>query len=89
MSEFFLQAFFIWQDDTSSVGSHGEARSKRRKKTPGRTTFKYASHLREEHGQALFGVQFNPHVDDRDIFATCGTNRVRNSFVSSVLGFTE
>lgn len=63
-------------DDTSSVGSHGEARSKRRKKTPGRTTFKYASHLREEHGQALFGVQFNPHVDDRDIFATCGTNRL-------------
>lgn len=32
--------------------------------------------LKEEHGQPLFGVQFNPYIRDVRIFATVGSNRV-------------
>lgn len=32
--------------------------------------------LQEEHGQPLFGVQFNWYLDDVNVFATVGSNRV-------------
>jgi hypothetical protein len=35
--------------------------------------------LQEEHGQPLFGVQFNWWLEDDKIFATVGSNRVRES----------
>ncbi|XP_003746653.1 polycomb protein eed [Galendromus occidentalis] len=60
--------------DDSSLGSFSDVGAKRfRGFLP---PFKYTSHGKEDHEKALFAVQFNPHVEDRDIFATCGTNKV-------------
>ncbi|KAG1667113.1 Polycomb protein EED [Nymphon striatum] len=40
--------------------------------------YKCTQYLREDHGQPLFGVQFNHHIRDSDtlLFATVGNNRV-------------
>ncbi|XP_019861500.1 PREDICTED: polycomb protein eed-like, partial [Amphimedon queenslandica] len=38
--------------------------------------YKLVGYLKEGHSQPLFGVQFNPFLPEKRIFATVGTNRV-------------
>lgn len=39
--------------------------------------FRCVSHVKEEHGQPIFGVQFNWHLHgSNDVFASVGSNRV-------------
>lgn len=37
--------------------------------------FRFACQVKEEHGQPLFGVQFNPYYLNEKVFATVGSNR--------------
>lgn len=37
--------------------------------------FKFSSHVKEEHGQPLFGVQFNWYLEEDRVFASVGGNR--------------
>ncbi|XP_058984701.1 polycomb protein esc-like isoform X1 [Musca domestica] len=39
-------------------------------------SFKYVCHLREDHGQPIFGVQFNLHLWQQAIFASVGKDRI-------------
>lgn len=38
----------------------------------------FSASVKEDHGQSIFGVQFNYHLrkDQPLIFASCGTNRI-------------
>ncbi|KAM7353273.1 polycomb protein esc [Cochliomyia hominivorax] len=76
-------------DDTASVSTSTTSRSKspgsrggRRKSRHSKShvnvpAFKYDCHLKEDHGQAIFGVAFNHLLckDQPNIFATAGSNR--------------
>ncbi|KAH7937583.1 hypothetical protein HPB49_013391 [Dermacentor silvarum] len=82
----------ITQDETSSVGSASTADNTSRSNTPtnqgrrGRRrkskskrcklAYKCSTFVKEDHGQPLFGVQFNPHLKGGlYIFAAVGSNR--------------
>ena len=43
-----------------------------------RFNYKYVCHVREQHGQPLFGVAFNPHLQEggKYVFAVGGSNKV-------------
>ncbi|XP_053634896.1 polycomb protein EED isoform X2 [Cherax quadricarinatus] len=70
--------------DTSRSGTptlRRKGRNKRRrKKTPApvKMGYKFVCYLKEDHGQPIFGVQFNQHLRDGQplVFATAGNNRV-------------
>ena len=82
------------QDDSSSVGStstadvssRGDTPTQRRRRRRGRkpapahckVEYRYSAHAREEHGQPLFGVQFNPYLRScsEQAVATCGGPRL-------------
>lgn len=78
-------------DETASISTSTTSRSKSpssrrsvrgrysRRKAPKviRTAYKYDCHVKEDHGQAIFGVSFNRCLskDQPLVFATAGTNR--------------
>ncbi|KAI9586345.1 polycomb protein esc [Glossina fuscipes] len=63
---------------SKSPGSRRQRRSRTHSKTKvNRPSYKYDCHLKEDHGQAIFGIAFN-HLLGKDqplIFATAGSNR--------------
>lgn len=80
-------------DETSSIGSASTADNASRSDTPtnrgrrrgrgrrkyrhSKLAYKCSMWVKEDHGQPLFGVQFNPHLKDgNNIFATVGSNRI-------------
>ena len=65
------------------VQTSGKRRGRGRKRggaaAPSRsskTVFKCAGHWKEDHGQPIFGVSVNHHLDQPVVFATVGNNRV-------------
>ncbi|XP_073822550.1 embryonic ectoderm development protein escl [Musca autumnalis] len=72
------------KDDTVSTGtatsrsSSGLNKFNRKSKTTKivKPTFKYVCHLREDHGQPIFGAQFNHHLWQQAIFASVGKDRI-------------
>ncbi|XP_067623945.1 polycomb protein esc-like [Eurosta solidaginis] len=78
------------KDETGSVGST-ETTNTSRSKSPGhrktlksqkakkivKPLYKYTYHLREDHGQPIFGAQFNHHLcREQAIFASVGKDRI-------------
>ncbi|GIY92915.1 polycomb protein eed-A [Caerostris extrusa] len=71
-------------DETSSIGSASTFDNASRSETPtnrgrrkGKGRGKFKNCKLEDHGQPLFGVQFNPYLKDgQNVFATVGSNRV-------------
>ncbi|XP_017484582.1 PREDICTED: polycomb protein esc [Rhagoletis zephyria] len=79
------------KDETGSVGSTATTTTSR-SKSPGnrkalqsrkkakkivKPLYKYTCHLREDHGQPLFGAQFNHHLSkEQAIFASVGKDRI-------------
>ncbi|TRY92755.1 hypothetical protein DNTS_024834 [Danionella cerebrum] len=66
-------------DDNDALSAQGGKKSWGRGKWKSRKSklsFKCVNSLKEDHGQPLFGVQFNWHSRDALVFATVGSNRV-------------
>ncbi|XP_075154059.1 polycomb protein esc-like isoform X1 [Haematobia irritans] len=63
---------------TNTTTSSGVNRTRRKIKSPKivKPSFRYVCHLKEDHGQPLFGVQFNHHLSHQAIFASVGKDRI-------------
>lgn len=79
--------FIVLQDDSSSASVSTEAttsncdnnrQTRKRLIQKTRVQFKYSSHLKEDHNQALFGASFNYYLREScdPVFATVGSTRV-------------
>lgn len=75
------------RSDTPTRGGRLRRKGRRRSKTSNKSKqpvcsekalYKYCTSIREDHGQPLFGVQFNHHLKEGEpmIFASVGSNRV-------------
>jgi len=69
--------------DTNSRSDTPTLRGKKRgrgrwKNKPNKLAYKYSFHIKEEHGQPLFGIQFNHNLKDDQVpvFATVGSCRI-------------
>ncbi|CAN7982893.1 unnamed protein product, partial [Ixodes pacificus] len=63
------------RSDTPTNRRRGKRRRNKNKRC--KLLYKCTTHIKEDHGQPLFGVQFNPHLKDGlYIFAVVGSNRV-------------
>jgi len=77
----------VCSTSTADVSSRGDPPTQRRRRKRGRkpqpqlhckVEYRYSGHAREDHGQPLFGVQFNCHLRSAAVqaVATCGGPRV-------------
>lgn len=72
------------RSDTPTRGGRMKRKGRRRSRTSKtkiyneKPLYKYCCSVKEDHGQPLFGVQFNHHLKDGEpmIFASVGSNRV-------------
>ncbi|CAD6998196.1 polycomb protein esc [Ceratitis capitata] len=62
---------------SKSPGNRKSSKTRKKKKKIVKPLYKYICHLREDHGQPLFGVQFNQHlIKEHAIFASVGKDRI-------------